>query len=396
METIKSAAMHARGATGKGEVVAVVDSGVLTSHIEFRDRYNQVRPTTIRTRHNLDVSSQSIGRDSSGRRIYYTPQGSQLRHGTAVASLIAGGSEHQHTVRTNNTAFGRTRVMRGVAYDATVRFHEIPLGSCPAPCIYRATNIFSRTYQDDREEAQLYNQYLQMAKNSGAGVINFSFGKPGGIERYGASSIKGRFAQLAKVLEQPLISEADKTIVVWAAGNARSARRGTPLDYTSPELLPGLGVHFPELRGHVLAVVATEQVGDKPRIASFSNRCGKAKDFCIAAPGEDMFIANSDGDELYARESGTSFAAPLVSGALAALRQYFSEDDRNGNRSYQLGNTELVARLLATADRTGIYSDSSTYGHGMMDLDAATKPVGRMFTSLSTDPSAQPFDASAF
>ena len=64
---------------------------------------------------------------------------------------------------------------------------------------------------------------------------------------------------------------------------------------------------------------------------------------------------------------GTSYAAPFVSGGLALLTQFF------GN---QLGNVEILQRILSTANKTGIYSDESIYGQGLMDLDAATKPVG--------------------
>ena len=42
----------------------------------------------------------------------------------------------------------------------------------------------------------------------------------------------------------------------------------------------------------------------------------------------------------------------------------------------QLSNTELVARLLHTADKDGVYSDRDIYGQGLLDLAAATSPVG--------------------
>ena len=32
--------------------------------------------------------------------------------------------------------------------------------------------------------------------------------------------------------------------------------------------------------------------------------------------------------------------------------------------------------MVTTANKTGIYSDSSIYGQGLLDLDAATRPVG--------------------
>ena len=128
---------------------------------------------------------------------------------------------------------------------------------------------------------------------------------------------------------------------------------------------------FPELRGHVITVAALGQDGN---IASYSNRCGIAKAFCLAAPGSNMVSAANTGDDFYGTGgSGTSFAAPIVSGSLAVLRQYFRG---------QLGNTELVARLLATANRAGRYADSDIYGHGLVDLDAATRPFGTMMTGL--------------
>ena len=38
----------------------------------------------------------------------------------------------------------------------------------------------------------------------------------------------------------------------------------------------------------------------------------------------------------------------------------------------------FVNRLFATADKTGIYADSTIYGQGLVDLDAATSPVGEL------------------
>ena len=42
----------------------------------------------------------------------------------------------------------------------------------------------------------------------------------------------------------------------------------------------------------------------------------------------------------------------------------------------QLSNEELVSRLFATANDGGIYANSAIYGHGLMDLGAATNPWG--------------------
>ena len=138
-------------------------------------------------------------------------------------------------------------------------------------------------------------------------------------------------------------------------------------------MLPGLVARISELRGHTIAVAALRESGGQ--IASFSNRCGIAADYCIAAPGQDMAFAyfgphpnTNDVIRGYASGgNGTSYAAPMVAGGLALMKQLFRD---------QLSNTELVTRLFAAADKSGVYADSSTYGQGAMDLGAATSPVG--------------------
>ena len=39
---------------------------------------------------------------------------------------------------------------------------------------------------------------------------------------------------------------------------------------------------IPEIQGHSIAVVSIDESGE---ISDFSNRCGVAQDYCIAAPG---------------------------------------------------------------------------------------------------------------
>ena len=107
------------------------------------------------------------------------------------------------------------------------------------------------------------------------------------------------------------------------------------------------------------------------------------KGFCIAAPGGGVTVAYPTSmddagiyvDEIndpdscvqdnscYAVAGGTSFAAPFVTGGLAAISSYFEG---------QLGSTEIVSRLFSTANKDGVYADSAVYGQGLMDLAAAT------------------------
>ena len=76
----------------------------------------------------------------------------------------------------------------------------------------------------------------------------------------------------------------------------------------------------------------------------------------------------------------------MVSGGLALIKQEFSS----------LTNAQVVDRLFATALDTDEYSQSSIYGHGLMNLNAATAAVGTLQTiggsNLLDDSSASYYD----
>ena len=50
-----------------------------------------------------------------------------------------------------------------------------------------------------------------------------------------------------------------------------------------------------------------------------------------------------------------------------------------------MGNTEILERLFTTANKSGIYSDESIYGQGLMDLETATRPIGQTMVAVSQD-----------
>ena len=177
----------------------------------------------------------------------------------------------------------------------------------------------------------------------------------------------------------------DRTIVVYAAGNSGNRGQDRPAGEAQ------LPYHVEELRGHTLAVVATDP--ETRRIADYSNLCGPlppgwnhaahGPHYCIAAPGTMQVrvpdpAAPGQGTSEEAR--GTSLAAPLVSGAIALMMEHF----RN-----TMGNTAVVRRMLATANNDGVYADKLTYGAGHLDLEAALSPQG----TLSAGPDARPLAA---
>ncbi|MGR3915135.1 MAG: S8 family serine peptidase, partial [Gammaproteobacteria bacterium] len=384
LRQINAAAAYARGATGKGEVVGVRDSKIARGHREFG-----VWNRFARGEHQaLDVLSSKV--TYAPNEINDQPR----KHGTAVASLIAGK-------RTDSNDR-----MHGVAFDAEILakntiFNPFGLSEMFEICIHP---LFRCNESADKALGEWLVGYAQEA---GLAIVNHSF-EPQvhfGIDKFDAEEVRKRLKHTAAAFAQKDTPDADKIIFVWGAGNSGPSSGmdlGIPPS-TSPGLWAGLGAVFPELQSHVLAVVAVDQQGV---IEDYSTPCGAAQNFCLAAPAEHSVAATFTcqrfgnivfpGDvckvsrrtfDSYDSFNGTSAAAPMVSGSLAVMRQFFKR---------QLGNTELVTRLLATANRTGDYADSDIYGHGLVDLDAATAPVGALNTSLSGDPLARPFTGGGF
>lgn len=351
LAAINASSAYARGATGEGVTVGVIDSGVYEQHIEFSTASG-------------DKVSYA-GSDYGGAN----PRTDEaVSHGTLVAGVIAANRDNNLNSNVN---------MHGVAYEANILAFEIPLGSGDGP--YEPLDETSLTFGDDNYFA---DRFTTMANQ--VDIVNMSFGFSGVVTSYNPAAIENALGNTIDALRQQNKAQGDRSIFVISAGNAFGDMDefNIVVDASSPELLPGLPYLFPELQNHMIAVAAVDRSG---AISSYSNHCGVAASFCLAAPGGGD--ANGDGDfadnelilspaspppdaeageNYYGLTIGTSFAAPLVSGSLALLKQLFPT----------VGNHELVNRLLETANKNGIYADSSIYGQGLLDLDAATRPVG--------------------
>lgn len=119
----------------------------------------------------------------------------------------------------------------------------------------------------------------------------------------------------------------------------------------------GGAVSYPAALDQVIAVSAVDK---DDQIASFSSI---GPDVELAAPGVSIYSTYKDGS--YATLSGTSMAAPHVSG-VAALVIGSGITDANSNGRI---NDEVQARLQLTAENIGLPSDQQ--GYGLVDAENA-------------------------
>ncbi|OUE28204.1 Subtilisin E precursor [Clavibacter michiganensis] len=224
------------------------------------------------------------------------PIGASSEHGTMVASLLAG----------RGTGSGSGVI--GVAPAASILSVSVALGG-PTP--------------GARDEDAQIADAVRWAVDNGASVINMSLTR--------------------NSLDWPeswdrafLYAYQHDVVVVAAAGNRGS---GTT-EVGAPATIPG-----------VLAVAGVDRSG----AASF-DASSQGITIAVAAPSEQLVGVAPGGG--YVQWSGTSGAAPLVSGVVALVRAAHPE----------LKADDVVERVLATARQKG---KPEIYGRGLVDAAAA-------------------------
>jgi Subtilase family len=191
-------------------------------------------------------------------------------------------------------------------------------------------------------------------KRRGASVVNVSLGVKGWTLH----------SEWNNIFSNPAVAAAgNDTVFVIAAGNDGSTQ--TKNIAWNMALNP--------------ALIVVGSVDPNGKISDFSNRPGSAcllqggvclagsklADRFVVAPGELMLV--SDGNGGLGRASGTSFAAPLVSGTIALLH----------DRWPWLANhpKESVDIVLSTAKDLGAPGTDEVYGRGLVDVEAAQSPI---------------------
>jgi autotransporter-associated beta strand protein len=305
---------HNQGYTGAGVVIGIVDTGVMRNHPALAGR----------------VLDELIFVDSTTNN---TAIDDVVGHGTWVSEIAAGTS-----------------------------FDQFPGGIAPGANLVSARIISDTTPKDDGSgqgnvvtaaDADFFAQTLNPALiSAGVQVMNNSWG---GI--YWDTTNASINQAFGKAYEPFVLQHGG--LVVFAAGNDA---RSDPSDIAA---LPSLA---PQLEPGWLVAVAVDS-NHPTQLASYSNACGKAMNYCLAAPG-DVIVSGKDDTAThtsYYVVEGTSFAAPQVSGGAALVWQ-----------AYPYFNNDLVRQtLLGTADDLGAPGPDPVFGYGELDVGKAVNGPAR-------------------
>lgn len=189
---------------------------------------------------------------------------------------------------------------------------------------------------------------------SGANVINMSLGYPNMAFHQDMANALSRNAL------QPYQSN---TVYVIASGNNGIVQTQNVEWGTSP----------------IANMIIVGSVDPSKNISFFANQVGNAcltvKGIChdnnllmnhyLVAPGELILASDNAGGTQ--RVSGTSFAAPLVTGAVSLIH-----DRWPWLQNYA---KETVDIIFETAEDLGAPGVDPVYGHGLLDVEAATSPI---------------------
>lgn len=255
----------------------------------------------------------AASRDVAGSR----GMGDEDGHGTSVSAVLLGAKNDSDT--------------HGVAFNATLLALRT---DTPGSCADTSAN--GGCSHDDITIASA----VDIAVSNGARVINLSLG--------GTSPNTLLRAAMSR-------ATAAGTILVISAGNDGAANPDEFAMIANDPIARNL-------------VVIAGGVDDNNAISVYatggSNSAGSAADHVVMALATRVRTINEDGAAVYA--SGTSFAAPAVSGAIALLAQAFPS----------LTSAQIVDLILTSARDLGAAGVDTVYGHGLLDLASAFAAKG--------------------
>ena len=400
---IRAASAYARGYLGQDVTVAVVDSGMRTSHVDLRD--NVVPGMDFANKTNGTVITDPTGHGTGVGGIIAAAANAVGVHGVApMAKLMplkigndAGTSlpgdpneafEHAVSMRVPiiNNSFGTPEELTGM-FRGTIRFATIP-------------GVFFDTDENRQARATAVLDII----NSEDVVLVYAAGNESWQPTTGRVNLCidedcDTLTDIPRVSLATFIAEYSN-ITIKSIGRNNGRNIGSLMTvanitnaFANPEsrrpifaaTLAAANRYLENPRENLSALlndanakamlerwIAVGANSINNRIGDFSNGCGDAMWWCLVAPGAAISVVGHANDNAITANGGTSFAAPHVSGALAVLKSRLPNMEMKVMRAILL----TTATPLGERDRTGQIGD--VYGWGLLNLSAAITLQGRI------------------
>ena len=356
LEAVGAPEAWSRGWTGNGSVISILDSGIDTDHPEFAGRIDAMECFTGRCEAGLETIEDLNG------------------HGTHVAGLAAAALDG---VGTTGVAPDAHLLIGKVAYDSSyVDLNAVGDGirwsvENGADVINLSASVnMDATYKNSLVEIEpgVFRSTDTRGTYATEGFMSM-------LRNLGTDS----YATMNNMVEA--FQDTDAVLVVAAGNNAAK--------------VPGFPAHLAVIEnpdGSLMMdgrlIIAGNYDIASNRTASSSNRAGtvcfdynetqntcntdrRVSDFYLMAPGQWSASTYKDGN--YRVMSGTSMAAPIISGGAAILHQMWPH----------MTGENLVQLMLNTGDKSFTGYDVNVHGQGIMDLDEATLPQGELGIATS-------------
>ncbi|CNI69708.1 autotransporter outer membrane beta-barrel domain-containing protein [Yersinia pekkanenii] len=343
LESIGAHYAYTRGYNGEGINIGIFDESVFT-HPKFEGKLNKV-----------DATEPYNFSDTNPRDIIFGD------HGTHVAGIAAAARNGQY--------------MHGVAYNSGLVSAKF-LGTDNnffENLIQSNTRIFNNSwgpevdiYRDEHgNELLLPNGtkfYVETTKQDEIG--KFTAEDINAINTLSNSSVPPSgvdpgLPEFAAVVRAARFGK----LIVFAAGNENN--------YNVPREHPALPYLFPDVTNNF---IITANLNENDLLHVSSTSCGYTASYCMSAPGTDIYSTSAQTDKAYydqtgeikfvptyAYMTGTSMAAPMVSGAAAVLMQRFP----------YMTASQIATVLLTTATDLGEKGIDAVYGWGKLNLKSA-------------------------
>ena len=338
---------YARGYTGKGAVLGVIDTYQQTDHEALDGKYKWYKDYVL---------NDSIVEN----------KGQYQSHGTHVAGIVAGKKDGKE--------------FHGVAYDAKLVGANVDYYGNNSANMGQAQNAL-------HDMVKLKSTKAQGGEGINLVAVNMSFNRTIQFNHYGtikklddgtysasiitANKDSANYWKVGTDNDIVLVNSAGNGMMVDGEVNTEFALDpgiyATAVDSNGNLVLGGKmiivgnwggtkadGQVVGSKSGHVCLNVVNDKCNDKYKV----------KDFYILAPGNEVY--SSVAGDGYSKLSGSSMAAPQVTGAIGIIHEMWPH----------MKGENLVKLVLNTADTNINGYDENIHGQGMLDLDEATKPQG--------------------